>query len=75
MDSIQVNVNLNFQQLLETIKKLSPKEKLEINEAIWAQDMDIPQEHQDIVLNRIESARQDPSRLLNWDYAAQTLKP
>jgi len=31
MNSIQLNIN--FQQLVDAIKKLSPKEKLQINEA------------------------------------------
>ena len=69
-----INVNLNFQQLLVVIKSLSPKEKLEINEALWEENMDIPQEHQKLVLDRVKSARQNPKRLLDWDEAAKKLK-
>ena len=44
MNSIRLNVNLNFQQLLDSIKQLSPKEKLQLNEALWEENMDIPLE-------------------------------
>lgn len=66
---------MSFQQLVETIKQLSPKEKLQINDALWDGDIDIPKEHQDLVLSRIEKARQDPGRLKNWDEASKKLRP
>ncbi len=75
MDSIHLNVNLNFQQLVDTIKQLSPKEKLKISDAIWESNMDIPGEHQTLVLDRVKKARQNPARLLDWDEASKTLKP
>ena len=75
MDSIHLNVNLNFQQLVDTIKQLSPKEKLKISDAIWESDMDIPGQHQALVLGRIKKARQDPARLLDWDDASKSLIP
>jgi len=75
MSSIHLNVNLNFEQLVDTIKQLSPKEKLQINEALWEENMDIPIEHQTLVLDRVKRARNDPGRLLDWDKAAKKLKP
>ena len=75
MNSIHLNVNLNFQQLVDTIKQLSPKEKLQINEALWEENMDIPVEHQTLVLDRVKTARKDPKRLLDWDEASKKLKP
>jgi hypothetical protein len=73
-NSIQLNVNFNFQQLVDAIKHLSPKEKLQIKEALWEENMDIPLEHQTIVLDRVKSAKQNPARLLDWDEASQKLK-
>lgn len=35
----------------------------------------VPVEHQNLVLNRIEKARQDPSLLNNWDDASEKLSP
>ena len=74
MENIQLNINFSFPQLVDIIKKMSPKEKLQINEAIWEDNMDIPKEHQALVLGRIKSARQNPERLLNWDTASEKLK-
>ena len=54
MDGLQLNVNLNFQQLLEVVKQLSPTEKVKLNEFIWNDNIDIPVEHQKIVLDRIK---------------------
>jgi hypothetical protein len=75
MSSIQLSVNLNFQQLLETVKKLSPKEKMQVNEALWEEDMDIPREHQELVLGRVKNARKHPETLLDWDKASKKLRP
>ena len=72
--NIHLNVNINFQQLLETIRQLSPKEKLQVNEALWENDMDIPGEHQELVLERIKNAQQNPKLLLDWDEAKRKLR-
>ncbi len=34
----------------------------------------IPEEHQQLVMERFEQARQNPDRLLDWDEAKKTLK-
>ncbi len=73
MNSLQVNVNLNFQQLLEVVKQLSPTEKVKLNEFIWNENFDIPDEHQKIVLNRIKKSKANPSRMLDWDEASKML--
>jgi len=36
-------------------------------------DFDIPQAHQDLVMERYEKARKNPERLLDWDEAKKTL--
>jgi hypothetical protein len=75
MNSLQLNVNLNFQQLLEVVKQLSPTEKVKLNEFIWNDNFDIPVEHQKIVLDRIKKSKTNPSRMLDWDEASKTLNP
>ena len=35
-----IHVSLNFQQLLDAVKGLSPKEKLQVNEVLWEENMD-----------------------------------
>lgn len=65
---------MNFQQLLDAMKQLSPKEKLQISDVLWDENMEIPREHQELVLDRIRTARQNPSRMLDWDEASEQLK-
>ena len=36
--------------------------------------MEIPVEHQALVLGRIQKARQNPNRLVDWDEASKSLK-
>lgn len=75
MNSISIKTNLNFQQLLEAVKQLTPAEKMKLNEAIWEEDMPIPEEHKTLVLNRIKKAKDNPKRLLDWDIASDSLIP
>ncbi|MEY3412060.1 MAG: hypothetical protein RIQ70_746 [Bacteroidota bacterium] len=75
MNNLQLNVSLNFQQLLEVVKQLSPVEKVKLNEFIWNENIDIPIEHQKLVLDRIKKSKANPSRMLNWEEASKTLKP
>ena len=43
--------------------------------AIWSEDLAIPVEHQRLVKNRMQRAKQNPDRLLDWDEASERLKP
>jgi hypothetical protein len=73
MDTLHLNVNLNFQQLLDVVKQLSPSEQLELNDFIWNDAMDIPVEHQKLVLDRIKKSKTNPERMLDWEEASKTL--
>ena len=75
MDAAKINIPINFQQLLEVVKQLSPKEKLQLNDVIWEDNSTIPIEHQNLVTNRITRARQNPETMLDWDEASKTLVP
>ena len=57
------------------VKQLSPVEKVKLNEFIWNENIDIPIEHQKLVLDRIKKSKANPSRMLNWEEASKTLKP
>ena len=48
--------------------KIISEDKLSINKPI-----DIPTEHQQIVLDRMEKAKANPKRLLDWDKVSKTL--
>lgn len=67
MNSLNLKVDLDFKELLKVVKQLSPSEKLELNDAIWKDNIEIPIEHQKIVLSRIKKSKDSPERMLDWD--------
>jgi hypothetical protein len=73
METIKSNSNLSVNQLVEAVKQLSPKDRLKINDAIWNDTIEIPIEHQKIVLDRMTKAKTSPERLLDWDEVSKTL--
>lgn len=73
MNSLTLKVDLDFDQLLKVVKQLSPSEKLKLNDAIWKEGMEIPSEHQEIVLDRIKKSKAYPERMLDWDQVADTI--
>ena len=75
MNSVNVNLDLSFEQLIAAVKQLSPKEKLLLHDVLWNEGMEIPIEHQTVVFGRIQKAKEDPGRLLDWDEASKNLKP
>lgn len=73
METIKLNINLSINQLVEAVKQLSPKDRLKINDAIWNDNIEIPIEHQEIVLERKAKAKTNPERLLDWDEVSKKL--
>ena len=73
MDSINLNIKLDINQLLEAVKQLSPTDRLKINDAIWNDEIEIPIEHQKIVLDRVYKSPIDPNRLLDWEEVSKNL--
>ncbi|WP_432713237.1 addiction module protein [Pedobacter sp.] len=65
---------LSFNEIKDAVKRLSPAEKLELNEVIWADDIVIPLAHQHIVNERISAYKANPKILLDWDVALKELK-
>lgn len=73
METIKLNIELSVNQLIVAVKQLSPKDRLKVNDAIWNEDMEIPVEHQRIVLERLEKSKENPERLLDWDEVSKIL--
>lgn len=73
MSSLHLNMNLSFQQLVDVVKQLSPVEKQKLNDVMWDESMDIPIEHQKLVLDRIKKSKKNPERMLDWDKASKSL--
>ena len=74
MNSFPLNINLSFKQLLDVVKQLSPSEKLKLNDVLWDEHMEVPVEHQKLVLERKQKTKEKPERMLDWEKAAKTLK-
>lgn len=74
MNTHQLNIDLNFQQLLKIVKQLSPSEKLKLNAVIWDETMEIPLEQQKLVLSRKKKSEINPDRMLDWTEASKKLK-
>ena len=73
METVKLNIDLSVNQLIEAVKQLSPKDRLKVNDAIWNENIEIPVEHQRIVLDRIAKTKTNPERLLDWDEVSQSL--
>ncbi len=69
--SIQLNVPLSFNQVVDIVRQLSPTERSMLKEVLKETDdiekQPIPEEHKNIVRQRMKSSEEDPSRLINWD--------
>ncbi|MGN6265782.1 MAG: addiction module protein [Ginsengibacter sp.] len=74
MNTVKVNIDLSFNQLVDAVKQLSPEEKLMLNDVLWDESMKIPAEHQALVVGRIKKAKNNPDRLMDWDKASNLLK-
>jgi len=73
--NINLNIPLNFNQVVDIVRQLSPKEKTKLKEVLESeQDIDIPEEHKTIVRQRMKASEADPSRLLNWDDVKHKIK-
>lgn len=75
----QINISLSFNQVVDIVKQLSPNEKLRLKKVLQGEDtnsdtIDIPEEHQKLVMDRFEKVRNNPERLLDWNEAKKTLK-
>ena len=68
---IQLNVPLNFMQVVDIVRQLSITEKRQLSEVLLNEqnmdDMVILEEHKQIVMDRIKKYEKTPSSYLSWD--------
>jgi hypothetical protein len=68
---VQLNVPLSFRQVVDIVKQLSPSEKQQLGEVLWAEqsadDFVVPEEHKQIVRERIKKYENIPDSYLSWD--------
>lgn len=73
--NINLNIPLNFSQVVDIVRQLSPSEKTKLKEVLEGeQNIVIPEEHKNMVRQRIKTSETDPSRLLNWDEVKHRIK-
>ncbi len=67
----QLNISLSFKQVVDIVKQLSPSEKQTLSELLWMEkdldDIVIPEEHKQIVRERIKKYENSPDSYLSWN--------
>ncbi|MGC9355827.1 MAG: addiction module protein [Mariniphaga sp.] len=68
---VQLKIPLSFKQVVNIVKQLSPSEKQLLSEVLWAEqnidDTEIPEEHKQIVRERIKKYKDNPDSYLSWN--------
>ena len=68
---VQLNIPLSFKQIVDIVKQLSPSEKLQLREVLREEqnneNIAIPEEHKQIVRDRIEKYKKSPDSYLSWN--------
>lgn len=68
---IQLNIPLSFKQVVDIVKQLSPSEKQQLSEVLAAEqnvdDILVPEEHKQIVRERITKHKNSPDSYLSWN--------
>jgi hypothetical protein len=68
---VQLNIPLSFKQVVDIVKQLSPSEKLQLGEVLWTEqnidDIVIPEEHKQIVRERIKKYENSSGSYLSWN--------
>lgn len=68
---IQLNIPLSFKQIVDIVKQLSPSEKLQLREVLREEqnneNIAIPEEHKQIVRDRIEKYKNSQDSYLSWN--------
>ena len=68
---IQLKVPLSFNQLIDIVRQLSPKEKQQLSNVLWdetkEEEIYIPEGHKKIVRQRLKRMEEHPGSSLSWE--------
>lgn len=68
---IQLKIPLSFKQVVDIVKQLSPSQKQQLGEVLWTEqnidDIVIPEEHKQIIRERINKYENSPGSYLSWN--------
>jgi len=71
MNTQYINIPLNFTQVVDIVRQLSVSEKQQLSEVLWKEqiidNIVIPEEHKQIVLERIAKHENNSGGYLSWD--------
>jgi hypothetical protein len=71
MPNVKLNVPLSFKQIIDIVRQLSPFEKQQLGEVLWAEqsidDIVISEEHKQIVRERIKKHENTSGSYLSWN--------
>jgi hypothetical protein len=75
---IQLKVPLNFDQLIDIVRQLSPKEKQQLSSVLWEEakeeEINIPEVHKKIVRQRLKRMEESPESNLSWEDVERKIK-
>ncbi len=75
---IRLNVPLSFNQLVDVVRQVSPMEKLQLGSVLWdetnEEEIDIPEEHKQIVRDRLIRMEEKPESCLSWEDIERKIK-
>jgi hypothetical protein len=67
---VRLNIPLSFNQIIDIVRQLSPKEKLKLSEVLWEEtDKDkiiISEEQKQIVRQRLKRMDEQPESCFTW---------
>jgi len=76
--NIKTNVPLSFNQIVDIVQQLSPKEKTQLITLLWDatddKDIVITEKHQNIVRNRLKKMEEQPESGLSWKEIEKKIK-
>jgi putative addiction module component (TIGR02574 family) len=68
---IQLKVHLSFDQIIDIVRQLSPKEKQQLSSVLWDEikekDIHIPEGHKKIVKQRLMRMEEHPETSFSWE--------
>jgi hypothetical protein len=75
---IQLNVPLSFNQLIDIVRQLSPKEKQQLSSVLWdetrEEEIVIPEGHKKIVRQRLKRMEEHPESCLSPEDIERKIK-
>jgi putative addiction module component (TIGR02574 family) len=78
IQNIKIHVPLSFNQIIDIVRQLSPKEKLQLSSVLWDEteekEIDIPEEHKQIVRQRLKRMEEQPESCLTWEDIERKIK-